>query len=239
MKKLTVIFVILLACVTAFSQRPGADQQHLLVMQEGPALNYEAVAITGSHSPHGTTMGLPGDLEFDSKGHLWVVSRPGNGITTDTIVEFDENGKFIRSFGEGLFGNRPHGIHIDPENNIWISDGSSHTVVKLDQQGKVLLTLGTKGQAGNWDEAAGTRLLNEPNDVAIGRNGDIFLAQGHTPGADGRSSDSEVRQDGQVHQVLGRKRSRPGQVPRRTRNFHRCQRTALGYGSGELPHSDL
>src|SRR5678815_6090284 len=140
MRRLTLVFVILLACATAYSQRPGPNEQNLLIMQEGPALNYTSVP-NGLTFPEGVVMGLPGDLEFDSKGHLWVVSRPGNGITTNTIVEFDETGKFIRSFGEGLFGNRPHGIYIDADNNIWISDGSSHTVVKVDQQGKVLLSL--------------------------------------------------------------------------------------------------
>jgi DNA-binding beta-propeller fold protein YncE len=131
MKKIIIVFVILLACVTAFSQRPGPNEQHLLVMQEGPALNYTAVESNGLTFPDGVRMGLPGDLEFDSKGHLWVVSRPGNGITTQTVVEFDNNGKYLRSFGEGVFGTRPHGIYIDPENNIWISDSSSHTVVKF------------------------------------------------------------------------------------------------------------
>jgi len=55
-------------------------------------------------------------------------------------------------------------------------------VVKLDSQGKVLLTLGTKGQAGEWNEAAGLRNFTEPNDLAIARNGDIFVVEGHSPG---------------------------------------------------------
>jgi peptidylamidoglycolate lyase len=208
MKKLTVIFVILLACVTAYSQRPSDPT--LLIMQEGPAFNLEAVANNGLTFPAGTTMGLPGDLEFDSRGHLWVVSRPGNGINTNTIVEFDENGKFIRSFGEGLFGNRPHGIHRDADGNIWLSDGSAHIVVKLSDKGEVLLTLGTKGQAGNWDEAAGTKLLNQPNDVAIGRNGDIFIAQGHTPGAMGDPRILKFDKAGKFIKSWGGKGSEPG-----------------------------
>jgi DNA-binding beta-propeller fold protein YncE len=207
MKKLTVIFVILLACATAYSQRPSDPT--LLIMQEGPALNYTSVP-NGLTFPAGTMMGLPGDLEFDSKGHLWVVSRPGNGINTQAIVEFDENGKFIRSFGEGLFGMRPHGIHVDAENNIWLSDGSSLFVVKLDQQGKVLLTLGTKGQAGAWDEAAGTRLLNQPNDVAIGRNGDFFIVEGHTPGAMGDPRVLKFDKTGKFIKQWGGKGSEPG-----------------------------
>lgn len=208
MKKLTVVFVILLACATAYSQRPSDPT--LLIMQEGPALNLEAVPNNGLTFPAGTTMGLPGDLEFDSRGHLWVVSRPGNGINTNTIVEFDENGKFIRSFGEGLFGNRPHGIHRDADGNIWLSDGSAHIVVKLNDKGEVLLTLGTKGQAGNWDEAAGTKLLNQPNDVAIGRNGDIFIAQGHTPGAMGDPRILKFDKTGKFIKSWGGKGNEPG-----------------------------
>jgi DNA-binding beta-propeller fold protein YncE len=179
MKRTMIVFAILLACGTGFSQRPSDPT--LLIMQEGPALNLAPAANNGLTFPAGTAMGLPGDLEFDAKGHLWVISRPGAGVNTQPVVEFDENGKYIRSFGEGLFGNRPHGIHLDPDGNIWISDSSAHIVVKLSPQGQPLLTLGTRAQRGAWDDQAGTRLLNEPNDVAFGRNGDFFVVQGHNP----------------------------------------------------------
>ena len=95
-------------------------------------------------------------------------------------MEFDENQKFIRAFGDPL--TRAHGFRLDGAGNFWVTDVGAHTVMKLDSQGKVLLTIGTKGKAGAWDEAAGTQLLNEPNDLAIGRNGDVFVVQGHTPG---------------------------------------------------------
>src|SRR4029453_14199534 len=72
MKKLVLIFAILLPCATAFSQPPS--DRALLIMQESPALNFESVP-NGLTFPTGVVMGLPGDLEFDSKGHLWVVSR--------------------------------------------------------------------------------------------------------------------------------------------------------------------
>ena len=207
MKKAFVCLSILLTGLTAFSQRPS-DPKYF-IMQEGPALNYASVP-NGLTFPAGVTMGLPGDLEFDSRGHLWVVSRPGQGITTDTVVEFDENGKYLRSFGKDLFGTRPHGIHLDSDNNIWLSDASAHIVVKLDQQGKVLLTLGTKGQAGEWDEAAGTRLLRDPNDVAFGRNGDIFLAQGHQPNATGMPRVLKFDKTGKFIKSWGGRGTEPG-----------------------------
>ncbi|HEX4997100.1 MAG TPA: hypothetical protein VFY29_02675 [Terriglobia bacterium] len=207
MKRMFVGFIFLLFGATAFSQRPSDPT--LLIKQEGPALNYASVP-NGLTFPEGVSMGLPGDLEFDGKGHLWVVSRPGQGVNTGTVVEFDENGKYLRSFGQGVFGNRPHGIHLDSDNNIWISDASSHIVVKMDQQGKVLLTLGTKGQAGEWDEAAGTRLLREPNDVAFGRNGDVFLAEGHTPGANGLPRVLKFDRTGKFIKSWGGRGTEPG-----------------------------
>jgi DNA-binding beta-propeller fold protein YncE len=70
-------------------------------------------------------------------------------------------------------------MRIDAEDNIWTTDVNAHTVTKMNPQGEVQLVLGTKGQGGEWNEAAGARLLNEPNDVAIGPAGEIFVVQGH------------------------------------------------------------
>jgi DNA-binding beta-propeller fold protein YncE len=77
---------------------------------------------------------------------------------------------------------RTHGLRLDRDGNIWVTDVGAHIVVKLSPQGQTLLTLGAKGQAGEWNEAAQSRRLMEPNDLAFGRNGDIFVVQGHTPG---------------------------------------------------------
>jgi sugar lactone lactonase YvrE len=87
----------------------------------------------------------------------------------------------VRAFGEGLFV-RPHGMRLDADNNVWATDVNAHIVVKMTPEGKVLLTLGVNGQSGEWNEAAGERLLNQPNDVAIARNGDVFVMQGHGRG---------------------------------------------------------
>nr|OLE53150.1 MAG: hypothetical protein AUG74_21245 [Bacteroidetes bacterium 13_1_20CM_4_60_6] len=120
-------------------------------------------------------MGASSDVAFDPKGHLWVLSRGKQPLN-----EFDENGKYIRSIGEGLF-TRSHGIRFDKDGNIWATDVGGHTVMKISPQGQVLLTLGTKGKAGDWNGES--HLLNEPNDIVFGANGDLFVTQGHTPGA--------------------------------------------------------
>jgi DNA-binding beta-propeller fold protein YncE len=196
-------FVILLGCaVSLCAQRPSNPA--LLVPQEAPLLDYVAVA-NPLPVPDAAAMGASSDVAFDSKGHLYVLSRG-----TKPLTEFDENGKFIRAFGDGLF-TRSHGIRIDKDGNIWATDVGAHTVMKISPQGEVLLTLGTKGKAGEWNEAAGSQLFNEPNDIVFGANGDLFITQGHTPGA-GKGDPRVLKFDknGKFIKTWGGKGTEPG-----------------------------
>jgi sugar lactone lactonase YvrE len=115
-------------------------------------------------------------VAFDGRGHLYVLTRG-----EQAFFEFDQKGAYVRSFGDKMF-TRSHGLKIDREGNLWATDVGAHIVVKLSPAGDVLLTLGTRGEAGEWNEAAGSRKLNQPNDIAIAANGDVFVVQGHTPG---------------------------------------------------------
>jgi sugar lactone lactonase YvrE len=83
-------------------------------------------------------------------------------------------------------------------------------LVKLSPKGDVLLTLGTRGQRGAWDEVAGTRLLYEPNDIAFGRNGDFFVVQGHAPGATGDPRVLKFDKTGKFLKTWGGKGADPG-----------------------------
>jgi hypothetical protein len=202
MKRLAVIFAIGLGCaLSALAQRPSNPA--LLVPQEAPVLEYVAVP-NPLPVPDAAAMGASSDVAFDAKGHLYVLSRGMKPLT-----EFDENGKFIRAFGEGLF-TRSHGIRIDKDGNIWATDVGAHTVMKLSPQGQVLLTLGTKGKAGEWNEAAGSRLFNEPNDIVFGANGDLFITQGHTPGPKGDPRVLKFDKNGNFIKTWGGKGTEPG-----------------------------
>ncbi len=200
MKIAAVALAILLACMSALAQRPSDPA--LLIPQHAPELDYVAVAEPLGF-PAGTTLaGAAASVAFDSKGHLFVLTRG-----QPSLYEFDNNGKFVRSFGEGLF-TRSHGLKIDKDGNIWATDVGAHTVMKISPQGQVLLTLGTKGQRGAWD--ASTQLLNEPNDIAIGRNGELFVVQGHTPGAMGDPRVLKFDKNGKFIKSWGGKGKEPG-----------------------------
>src|SRR5438105_3338375 len=195
------IGVTLVTCATVSAQRPSDPA--LLVPQTAPVLNYVAVP-DALVLPSGVPTGAYASVAFDAKGHLYALNRGPK-----PLMEFDENGTFVRAFGDGLF-TRSHGLRIDRDGNLWATDVGGHVVYKLSPQGQVLLTLGTKGQAGAWDESAGTRLLNQPNDVAIAANGDVFVAEGHTPGAMGDPRVLKFDKTGKFIKSWGGKGKEPG-----------------------------
>ena len=127
-------------------------------------------------------LALPATMEAASyagvamtlQGNLIVLSR-----SAPPFLEFDPNGRFVRGFGADDLLRRAHGMSIDAKGNMWVTDVADHLVMKLDRDANVLMTLGTKGEAGEWDEASGTHLFSEPNDVALDSNGNIYVAQGH------------------------------------------------------------
>jgi sugar lactone lactonase YvrE len=166
------------------------------------------------------------DVDADGKS-IWVAERCAENSCSDSklnpILEFNESGDLVRRFGEGMF-NVPHGIHVDRDGNVWVTDvqgpdgrdasrnGKGHTVYKFSSDGKVLLTLGTPGVAG---DGTGAR-LNGPSDVATGPTGDIFVADGHSEESRDGAPPAIARivkftKDGTYIKSWGRAGSKPGE----------------------------
>ncbi|MBZ5607239.1 MAG: 6-bladed beta-propeller [Acidobacteriia bacterium] len=128
--------------------------------------------------PDGSTGGVVA-VAINSHQHLFAFQR--NPAGKPQLFEFDQNHKLVRTIAEDVIGhqNKAHGMAIDAEDNVWICDEHGDTVMKLSPEGKLLMTLGVKGQRGDWDEAKGQRLLWQPLQVAFGKNGDVYIAMGH------------------------------------------------------------
>ena len=107
-------------------------------------------------------------VALNSSGHVFLFQR-----VRPMLAEYDAEGKFLRSIGDGLF-THPHGLRIDRDDNLWTTDDGSHLVLKLSPAGHVLLVLGRKDVAAESDW-----LFNQPTDVAFGKNGEIYVADGY------------------------------------------------------------
>ena len=202
MKGIGLGLIVLLFSFSVSAQRPSDPA--LLVPELAPALDY-VLAPSAFSLPDGMEMGAPASVAFDAQQHLFVLTRG-----EQTFFEFDSDGKFVRAFGDRLFV-RSHGLHIDREGYLWATDVSGHVVAKMDRDGNRLLTLGTPGEAGDWNEATGSRRLNQPNDVTVAQNGDIFVVQGHTPGPGGDARVLRFDRDGNFVTAWGGKGTAPGQ----------------------------
>jgi hypothetical protein len=106
-------------------------------------------------------------LAVDAKDNIYVLTR-----TNAPVQVYDKSGKFLRSWGKGMV--TPHQLRFDDAGNIWVADVDTHVVEKYSTDGKVLMTIGTKGKAGR-DQTH----LNMPTDVAFTANGDVYISDGY------------------------------------------------------------
>jgi sugar lactone lactonase YvrE len=164
--------------------------------------------------PEGRTWGSTSAVDIDKAGHVWIAERCGKNDCSDSkldpILEFDaKTGTLIKSFGGGML-NFPHGICVDKQGNVWVTDGhkangKGMVAIKFSPEGKILMTIGKPGEPGD-----GPDTLNEPNDVAIAPNGDIFIGDGHNVGT-GNARVIKYTKDGKFIKQWGEHGSGPGQ----------------------------
>jgi DNA-binding beta-propeller fold protein YncE len=160
---------MLLWAACAFAQPvPAGWHDH-----EGGLLKYRVNIRFGEEPdtmPDGFKFGRVSAVATDRRGEVYVFQR---GPKADPIVVFDEKGKYQRSWGKGMFGN-PHGMRVDRDGNVWVTDNGDHQVFKFGRDGKLLLTLGQKRKAGT-----DAKSFNRPTDIAFAASGDFYVSDGY------------------------------------------------------------
>ena len=175
---------------------------------------YRTVPGVWAPLPDGRDWGSTSLVEVSPDGEtIWAVDRGGENSwgghdDLDVVFQFDKDGEILTQFGAGLFV-WPHGIDVDEDGNIWVADargneGRGHQVIKFSPDGRVLLRLGTAGVAGRTRTT-----LDQPNDVLVAPNGDIFVADGHP--ANGNNRIVKYSSDGRYLMEWGETGSTPGE----------------------------
>ena len=167
--------------------------------------------------PDGRDWGSTSLVEVSPDGEtIWAVDRCGENNCVghddlDVVFQFDKGGRILTQFGAGMFV-WPHGIDVDDDGNVWVADARGdedlmrgNQVIKFSPEGVVLLRLGTAGVGGRTRTT-----LNEPNDVLVASNGDVFVADGHAA-AGGNNRIVKYSSDGRYLMEWGEEGSNPGQ----------------------------
>jgi DNA-binding beta-propeller fold protein YncE len=184
------LLIVLLALAGAALAQP-VPVNHKQVEWPQPARSAAGTPTTWSFGQ------VPG-VAIKKDGRVLVLHRGAQ-----PVMEFDAAGKFIRAWGEGMFSEGKvmqvgphraagaslysavygpagchncgvHSIRVDPQGNLWIVDATAHMVYKTDDNGKILMSLGTRGKAG-----IDQRTFNLPTDVAFAPNGDLYVSDGY------------------------------------------------------------
>jgi sugar lactone lactonase YvrE len=152
--------------------------------------------------PPNMNFGSVSGVAINSKGHVFILHRGPS-----PLMEFTADGQFVRALGDGLY-DRPHGLRIDADDNIWTTDVGGHVVYKFSPAGRILMVLGVRGRPGEWHDFGHLKLFNEPNDIAITASGDIIVLQGH-----GKAPSQVLKfdKDGNFIKAWGRKGTAPGE----------------------------
>jgi len=184
---LCALLVLSVPILVVFQEKSSAQ-----AVSENP---YQVIFHWGD-LPDGREMGVVTGVHPDPDGeHIWIVERCSTnqcaGSDLPPIHKMDREGRAIKSIGAGLFA-WPHGFDLDSEGNLWVTEGAprgdargadgfalgmGHQVIKLDQDGEVLMRLGEAGVAG--DDATH---FNGPSAVQVAANGDVWIADGHRGG---------------------------------------------------------
>jgi sugar lactone lactonase YvrE len=135
--------------------------------------------------PDGRPWGSSAGIEIGPKGELWAIDRcaanscDGSGLPAAYQLD-PASGRVLRSIGASLFAF-PHGLHIDRDGAVWITDPAiakdsrkGQQVIKMSPDGRVLMRLGMAGMSGG-----GPAMFHDPSDVVTTPDGTIFVADGH------------------------------------------------------------
>ncbi len=148
-------------------------------------------------------------ISVDAQDRLFALTR-GEA----RVIVYERDGTFAGSWGEGDFGERPHGLRVAGDGCVFCVDEGSHTVRKYSPDRRLLLTIGRPGIASDTgydgstlasiERAAGP--FNRPTGVACRSNGELFVCDGY-----GNARVHRFSSTGELLLSWGRPGSGPGE----------------------------
>lgn len=178
--RLLIVFILLIACDMLVScSNPRARSISCAALARYRQIKDWPRLPEGFHLGNPSGIGIDSEqniIVFHRAGRVWplILPMPESLITSNTIVILDrQSGRMVNSWGTGLF-IMPHGLTVDAQDNIWVTDVGLHQVFKFSHEGRLLMRLGEAKVAGQ-----DATHFNRPTDVAIAPDGAIYVSDGY------------------------------------------------------------
>lgn len=201
MKK-PVLWVMGGACALMLTVGLGATMFETTTQAQAASVpNFDWDPLFFQDLPNRWTTGQVGGLSVDAQDHIWIAHRPATVAPGERsaslnpsaarcctpappIIEFDQNGRFVKAFGgpgEGYeWPTGEHGVYADHKGNIWVAGngkGDNH-ILKFTNTGKFLLQIGKRNQSkGSHDTA---NVYGAAGMVVYQKTNELFVADGYT-----------------------------------------------------------
>lgn len=120
--------------------------------------------------PAGMELGEVAAVAVDHDDNVYAFNRGPH-----PMVVFDRDGRFVGSWGEGVF-ERPHGLQLSSRGGLFCTDEGTHVVRHCTLQGKITMTLGHPGVASDFHSG---EPFNRCTHTAESPEGDIYVSDGY------------------------------------------------------------
>jgi DNA-binding beta-propeller fold protein YncE len=91
------------------------------------------------------------------------------------LMVFERDGTFVRAWGDDIF-RRAHGVHVAPDDTLWLTDEGDHTVRHCTADGRVLATIGVPDHPAPFMSGAPFRRCTH---TALSPAGDVYVSDGY------------------------------------------------------------
>jgi len=166
-----------------------ADTWNYMIRKITPAgvVTTLAGAAGSSGSADGTgadaRFASPQEMAVDGDGNVYVADRSNHtirkitpaGVVTTLAGAAGSSGSADGTGADARFWG-PQGVAVDGDGNLYVTDGSNHTIRKITPAGVVTTLAGTAGSSGSTDGTGPLARFNSPAGVAVDGVGNIYVA---------------------------------------------------------------
>ena len=196
-----IVTLMALSCgqqVVEEAMRPNIDTSPQSQLIDG---KYQVDPFWPQDLPEKWLLGQVIGVAVDSRGHIWVLHRPGSlsarergaadepptsecCVPAPAVIEFDSAGQVVQAWGGPGAGydwpTSEHGIFVDFKDNVWIGGNGDDDglVLKFSRDGTFLLQIGTPSETGDSHDTA---RLHSPADIGVDPDdNEVYIADGYT-----------------------------------------------------------